>query len=97
MVSLSGFAANGWHGLQTILDNSRSSYAQLLAASSLLKVVTEQSLRCVTASPHRIWNRPHAAAAAAAQAFHIHLQLVRSRGHSRGKQAPPTQLVQSAT
>ena len=59
MVSFSVFAANGWHGLQTILDNSRSSYAQLLAASSLLKVVTEQSLRCVTASPHRIWNRPH--------------------------------------
>ena len=30
---------------QAILDNSRSAYAQLLAASSLLKVVTEQTLR----------------------------------------------------
>ena len=31
--------------LQAILDNSQSSYAQLLASASLIKVVTEQSLR----------------------------------------------------
>lgn len=36
--------------MQTILDNSRSPYAQLLASSSLLKLVTEHQLTCVDQS-----------------------------------------------
>ena len=31
--------------MQTILDNSQSPYAQLLASSSLLKVITDHTLR----------------------------------------------------
>ena len=37
--------------LQFILDSSQSPYAQLLASSSLIKVVTEHSLRCAPACP----------------------------------------------
>ena len=36
---------NACSWMQAILDNSQSPYAQLLASSSLLKVVTEHSLR----------------------------------------------------
>lgn len=32
--------------LQTILDNSNNPYAQYFASSSLLKMITEQSVRC---------------------------------------------------
>lgn len=38
---------NHWHALQAILDNSRSPYAQMLASSSLLQLVTEHTLRYV--------------------------------------------------
>lgn len=33
--------------LQTILDNSNNAFAQYFASSSLLKMITEQSVRCV--------------------------------------------------
>ncbi len=34
------------HSPQALLDNSQSPYAQLLATSSLLRVVAEHTLRC---------------------------------------------------
>lgn len=52
-----GRAAGNWLAqgvlsilLQVILDNSRSNYAQLLAAQTLLKLVNENTLRCGAAN-----------------------------------------------
>jgi hypothetical protein len=41
--------------MQVLLDSSQSAYAQLLACSSLLKVVTEHTLRCAVEIAGCIW------------------------------------------
>ena len=36
------------HFAQAILDNSQSAYAQLLASASLIRLVTEHTIRCAS-------------------------------------------------